>query len=159
MTREELKLVLTAEHLTPLFPEYNLQQINATTISIMTPFLDVHNDAIGLYLTDLDGKLVLADEDAIPDMLDYTAEATKTKILAYVTKKFPKQYHEKPAGLAFHKGLQNSAYYFQQRGLVVYELNTTLEQQAFETELLFALHTFLALINEVIGVYKYLTQS
>lgn len=157
MTTEELKTVLTLEHLAPLFPEYKLQQINATTISIMTPFLDVHNDAIGLYLTELDGKLVLADEDAIPDLVAYTAEATKVEILAYVAKKFPKQYHSEPAGLAFHKGLSNSAYYFQQRGLVVYELNTTLEQQAFETDLLFALHTFIALINEVIGVYKYLT--
>jgi len=157
MTTEELKLVLTSEHLTTLFPEYKLQQINATTLSIMTPFLDIHNDAIGLYLTELAGKWVLADEDSIPDMVDYTAETTKAAILEYVAKKFPKQYSSKPQGLAFHKGLPNSAYYFQQRGLVVYELNTTLEQQAFETELLFALHNFIALINEVIGVYKYLT--
>lgn len=157
MTTEERKLVLTSEHLAPLFPEYKLQQINATTVAIMTPFLDIHNDAIGLYLTELSDKLVLADEDAIPDLVRYSNAATKAAILEYMTKKFPKQYYPETKTLAFQKQLPGSAYYFSQQDLVVYELNPTLEKQAFEAELLFALHTFLALINEVIGVYKYLT--
>lgn len=81
----------------------------------MTPFLDIHNDVNGLYLTELDGKWVLADEDAFPDMVVYTTKTTKAAILEYVAKNSLNSNYSEPQVPAFHKDLPNSAYYFQPR--------------------------------------------
>jgi hypothetical protein len=138
MTDIGLRELIKPEYLAKLFPECKISQPNANCTLISTPFLDIHNDYIGIYATFFDNLFVLLDEDVIPDIIRYSPEKVQTMIKNYIAARFSKKCYLTPDNL------------------MVYELTPDINKEIFASEIGFALHNFLALINEVIGVSRYL---
>ena len=131
----ELEMIMTGKSLIPCLPNIQRRKIKENCYELITPFLDFHNDYIMIYVTYLDGKLVMVDEDTVPNLIAYSSDDVANIIRKYISEQTEKKCH-----LTVNE--------------LVYDLDQTQNFCDFTHYLENSYYSFISYILETMGVAK-----